>query len=626
MTVDRALLSQRADNPDGGIPVALSSDDPCDMGYGTEVLEHSTDAIDLSRAADGLPMLADHDRTQLIGRLRDLTIGDDGKLRAVAYPASSAKAQEVFTDMQNGMRPDMSIGYRVLAWEEPSKDNGNMWVITRWMPYEASSVAIPADITVGVGREAPRDAASEQPTPATEDRTMPEPTVPVAPAPSAGAAPAVQDPTPIRAASAIRAERDAEISEIVALAGQHNRLADLPSYLSRGLSRDQVANEILSKQREANVPIAAPAGHVDLSAKDRKAYSVVRAINHQIASMTGSRGPDAGLELEVSQTIARGLNRSPTGFFMPMNLGAPQTRASLTGQTAATAGDGGDLVQTDVGTVIDLLRNRMVCQRAGATIMPGLTDSISFPRQITANTFTWTGENPSTPATPTKLTFDVVTLSPKQAQAVNAFSRRLLVQSSVDIESFVRSDLATIAAIGLDLAGLAGLGSSNQPTGITHTSGVNSVVTAADAGNGGKLAYADILSFISQVEVGNADLGALSFVFTPEIKADLKSTAKIGSTYPIFLMDDQGEVEGYPTFITNQLPKTLTKGSANNCHAAIFGNFNDLVIGEFGGALDILVDPFTYSSQGMIATNVFLLADIAVRHAASFSVALDVLV
>ena len=55
----------------------------------------------------------------------------------------------------------MSVGYQVTDWEEvktnkTSEDGrfiGPCNVATRWMPYEISIVSIPADATVGVGRD-----------------------------------------------------------------------------------------------------------------------------------------------------------------------------------------------------------------------------------------------------------------------------------------------------------------------------------------------------------------------------------------------------------------------------------------------------------------------------------------
>ena len=45
----------------------------------------------------------------------------------------------------------------------------------------------------------------------------------------------------------------------------------------------------------------------------------------------------------------------------------------------------------------------------------------------------------------------------------------------------------------------------------------------------------------------------------------------------------------------------------------IFGNFNDLIIGQWSAA-DVLVDPYSGSNSGTVRIVVFHDVDIAVRH------------
>ena len=76
---------------------------------------------------------------------------------------------------------------------------------------------------------------------------------------------------------------------------------------------------------------------------------------------------------------------------------------------------------------------------------------------------------------------------------------------------------------------------------------------------------------------------------------------------------------GYRVAQTSNVPSTLTKGSSSGvCSAMIFGNFNDLIIGQWS-ATDVLVDPYSGSNSGTVRIVVFHDVDIAVRHAESFS-------
>ena len=55
----------------------------------------------------------------------------------------------------------MSVGYQIDSWEEvmPNKQSadgrftGPVDIARKWTPYEISIVSVPADSTVGVGRE-----------------------------------------------------------------------------------------------------------------------------------------------------------------------------------------------------------------------------------------------------------------------------------------------------------------------------------------------------------------------------------------------------------------------------------------------------------------------------------------
>ena len=80
--------------------------------------------------------------------------------------------------------------------------------------------------------------------------------------------------------------------------------------------------------------------------------------------------------------------------------------------------------------------------------------------------------------------------------------------------------------------------------------------------------------------------------------------------------------EDYSLETTNS-PDNLTKGTASGtCSALTFGNFNDLIIGEWG-SLDISVDPYTNAAKGGTRIIGLYDVDVAVRHAESFAAIQD---
>jgi len=102
----------------------------------------------------------------------------------------------------------------------------------------------------------------------------------------------------------------------------------------------------------------------------------------------------------------------------------------------------------------------------------------------------------------------------------------------------------------------------------------------------------------------------------------LRSVAKVSGTDSKMILDDKSELFGYRVIATSLVPSNLTKGSGSSLSAMIFGNFNDLVVGEWG-SLDIIFDPYTNSTTGAMRVTCFMDVDVAVRHAESFAAIQD---
>lgn len=374
--------------------------------------------------------------------------------------------------------------------------------------------------------------------------------------------------------------------------------------------------DVLEQQptRQAQRPVPQDAATVGMGRRDVQRYSLVRAIR---AAMTNYwRG--AELEREASEATAQRLGRQPQGsFFVPADW--LESRDLLVG----TASAGGNTVATDLlaQNFIDLLRNRMIVREAGATMLTGLVGNVAIPRQSGGATAYWVAEN--TAATESGQTFDQVAMSPKTVGAFTDISRKLLLQSSIDVESLVRMDLATVLALAIDLASLHGSGSSNQPTGIAATSGIGSV---AGGTNGAAPTLAHLISLETEVAQDNADMGRLGYITNTKVRGKLKSTAMVASTDSRMVWQEGAmPLNGYRGLITNQVRSDLDKGSATGvCSALFFGNWADLIVGMWGG-LDILVDPYTGGTAGTVRVVALQDVDVAVRHPQSFAAMLDAL-
>ncbi|MBT9134592.1 MAG: hypothetical protein DDT38_01331 [Firmicutes bacterium] len=348
-----------------------------------------------------------------------------------------------------------------------------------------------------------------------------------------------------------------------------------------------------------------------MSDKELRGYSLIRAIR---AAATGDWS-QAGLEREASAEVAKQLNRSPQGFFVPTDALIEQRDL-----TKGVFAQGGALVETDLraASFIDMLRNRMVVRRAGATVLSGLVGDVTIPRQTSGATAFWVAESGS-PAE-TRQGTDQVALNPKTVGAFTDISRRLLLQSSIDVENFVRSDLATVIALAIDLAALHGTGVANQPRGIASTPGIGVVVGGA---NGAVPSWAHVVALETAAAIANADVGALSYITNARVRGRMKQTQKLAATDSVMLWETNASpLNGYPVHVTNQVASDLTRGTGTGLSAIFFGNWSDLMIGHWG-TLDILVDPYTGGTAGTVRVIALQDVDVAVRMPASFSVMLD---
>lgn len=435
-----------------------------------------------------------------------------------------------------------------------------------------------------------------------------------------GAAPAV---TNVKDMSAER-----EIASLCQIAGVPGRATE---YILAGTSLDQVRADLRKHAMEKMAAAALPPAvqNVVNYEDDKHQFSLGRAIR------AAARGDwrQAGYEREVSNDIERriaGYAASAGGgegggntFYFPtvrkLSDQEREARMQATSHSVSVASNGGNTVFTEYGGFIDLLRTRVVLLNMGATFLPGLQGNVAFPRQITAGTSSAVAELVGgSDVTESNTTYDQVTLSPKTIMARQSYSNQLLAQGVVNIDTLIRNDLAAIQSRKLDLLGLHGVGSSNEPTGLYAQSGVNSVTFS------GGPTFAKMVDMVTAVEAADADIAAMGYVFTPEIKGKSQQTPTFTNTgTPIWTGTvTDGQINGYRAMASNQLSKTLTSGTFSDCHGGIFGAWSELLVGEWGG-MAITVDPYTLAGQDRVRIIAREFFDVGVRHGAAFTKAIQ---
>jgi len=365
-----------------------------------------------------------------------------------------------------------------------------------------------------------------------------------------------------------------------------------------------------------------------LSQRELREYSLARAILTSAENQEGSerRAERNCLELEISATIEKTITgKRYGGLFVPWNISAgsfarkTQQRAGLS-TNVATAGQ--ELKFTEPGDFLDFLYNTMRVKELGAQTISGLRDNVAFPKQTGTATGYWVAENLGADVADSNLTLGQVPSAPHTYQSSTSYSRQLLTQAVIDVDTLVRQDLARDMALAVDFAAIQGPTGGNSPVGIMYTTGVQSFVVAADSGNGGAVAYADVIKMIEDLEDVNADqLGDPGWLTTPGIKSDLKLTPRLANTIALPAWADDDTLAGYMARSSNQVPKTGVRGSTSNNHALILGVWATMVIGMWGSGFELVVDPFSLKKQGMIELTTFMLGDVALKYPQAFVVA-----
>lgn len=630
------IVRESVNVTDRTMELAFSSETPVERWFGKEILGHGPGECNLDWLSSGrAPFLVDHNTREQIGVVVRAWIGADLKGRALVRFGSSVRAEQELQDCAAGIRCNVSVGYDldelvlVESGGEPGDPGADPTYRAKWTPWEISTVAIPADTAVGVGREAAEGARDIPVVKPSSNRTRSmEPNTQNQPAPAPAPAPVV---TPgADTAAILRAERQ-RVEDITALGTRHQLKEITDKAIKDGTSIEAFRGIVLMSI-EPGKPLETPATELGMSRKEAKSYSVVRMLAAQANAKTGAGDLRslAPFEAECHTEVEKRLGVAARGIFVPLDVQrqeiivAPGQRDLVVG----TANAGGNLVATDLrpADFITLLRNAMMVRAMGATVLTGLVGNIAIPKQTGAGTAYWVGENAA--PTESQQTVGQVPLSPKSVAAFTDYSRLLLKQSSIDIEGFVRSDLSQILGLAIDLASLHGSGAANQPLGLAGTAGIGAVVGGT---NGAAPTWGNIVDLETQVAVANADVGRMGYLTNAKVRGKLKQTEKAATTAQFVWPDVAGPrpgfglMNGYGVGVTNQVASNLTKGTSNGvCSALFFGNWADLLIGEWG-VLDLLVNPYIGADAGTVRVHAFQSVDIAVRRAGSFSAMQDAL-
>ena len=575
--------SHHIDEEKRTVRMGVSSEEPVERSFGKEVLSHKAEDINMSFIqSKTAPLLLDHDMTKQIGVIEEFRLDEKQKrTTALVRFGKSNLAREVFQDVVDGIRMNVSLGYRIDKMERTEKDD-ETYYRAAFTPMEVSMVSIPADQSrlVGVGRSKDKQTISYN-----EVREMENEKQEIN-----------LDEVKSNAVDEAKAEFKRNSKEILDLAARHNKRDLADEAISEGLSVEEFRG-VLLENISNDKPLETPS-EIGLTEKETKRFSILRAINAMANPTDRKAQEDAAFEFECSRAAGELYGKTAQGVLLPPEVLSNWSQRDL------NASDDSNLIGQDfrAGDFIDVLRNSSAVMQ-NATILNGLSGDVKIPKKTAAATAAFISSEGGA-AGESEMTIGSVTMSPKTLGAFTDVTRQLMIQSSLDVENLIRSDLAGSMAIAIDNAALEGSGSSGNPTGITNTTGINTVSLSSAAAP----TFAEMVSMESAVAVDNALLGGLVYIVHPTNAGTLKTTTKdSGSGQFVY---QNGEINGYPVVVSSQL-------TANNY---VFGNMQDLLVGMFSG-LDIVVDPYSNSTSGTVRVVALQSLDVNVRHAVSFCAA-----
>lgn len=578
------------------VEVAISSETPYERWFGTEILDHASGSIDMSRLASGAALLREHNPGRHIGVVESAAIGADKVLRGTVRLGRSPEAEIAFNDIQDGILKNVSVGYVIKEMMlDKSADKKETYRVTQWEPLEVSFVAVPADPTVGLGRSLEIETRVLE----TELKTEQLPIIEIIKEHPK------MDP---QDKSALEAQR---VSDLLAVSDQYVKYGSrdlVGDFIRSGKSVDAFQSALMEKITTRHSDVRE--GLVGMETKEVQTYSLLRAIN---AAATGD-WRNAGLERSASEAVGKLMGKQPEGFYVPLD--AWQTRDF----TVGTAAEAGNLVQTTVdgSQFIDILRKSSVVVGLGARQLFGLTSNLALPKKIVTTSLTNVAETALLAETQPNTA--QVLLSPKRMGTFVEVSKQAMIQGSPDVEMLIRDDLLGSTAERAEFLTLMGSGAANNPRGVVNQAGIGAVVGGV---NGLQVNWGHVVGLETQTANANAVSGNKSgYIVNSATRGSLKTQQK-ATNLPFIWDAGEFPLNGYKVGVTNHLPSNATKGTGVNLSTALYSSdWSDLIIGYFGG-MDLTVDPYTLATTGMIRVTVNQFMDVAIRQTATFSAMTD---
>ncbi len=592
---------------DGTVTFPLSSETPYQRYDGAEILDHGA-GLDLSWLNSGnAPLLDNHNRFSGVGSQIGVVTKawvDARRLYVTVKFSARAEAQAIRQDVIDGILRNVSVGYEI--FETKRSEDGKSYTVTKWRPSEASFVPVPADMTVGMGRSATEgvaDMAEDTKTaPVSGERKMPG----------------------VQTEAERAAAMESAMNEVRALAAAHT-ISNLGEAFIEAAIRGGVAPsiELFRGIVRSKLPegVALRNADIGLTQRETRKFSILRLARAMAEGASRSEVDAAAFEIECSNAARAEASKaggSPKGVYtVPSEVMAKwgdfeddgvnisQVR-NITTTVGANISD-----MTHLGNrFIDNLRHQTAVLRAGVTMLPGLDGQVELPGGQNNVVAAWLATEDAAVAISTP-SFRKITLTQKDLGCFVSMTRRMLQQTTIALEAYVRQQIVTGIALEIDRAALYGTGATGQPTGLNATAGIGSVAFAATATTGIPTRD-ELIDMRRLIAVTNRGVDSLTWIANAMTVADLQK-ARVDAGSGIFLMGDAGDrLLADPLIQSQQIPVGAT---ANDVW---LGQWSDMLLGMWG-SLDLDRDTAAGFLSGNIRLRGIQTVDVSVQRVGSFT-------
>jgi HK97 family phage major capsid protein len=400
------------------------------------------------------------------------------------------------------------------------------------------------------------------------------------------------------------------ITEMLALGGMFGEYGGddlaLKILKKKGSMRDFM-KEISARARSESVESGSNRMLGLTAVDDSRGYSLCSAIRAEY-----NRDWDrAGLEKNLSDLVTTKTGMAPNGFYAPLGVMARD-------MTAGTANSAGNLIAAGIDTThgIDPLRKIAAIGYMGATFLTGLRSTLGLPRFISSAVAAFHGENVIADAI--EETTALLTLTPKRIPVKLVVSRQAVMQATGALDAIISRHLMKSIMEQLEYGALNGAGAGDDPVGLRSTSGITTVVGGT---NGAQISWAQLAAMEYGPATGNApDTDYAGFIVNPASRKFMRTTPR-GTNLNFIYEGGDRPLMGYRSRVSNMLPSNLTKGTSTTvCSALTYSSdWSELIVGIYGGGIDVVVDRVTMADTGQIRIVASVLAGVGLNLPAAFS-------